>query len=75
MQIHIEEAIENAIKKIGDERENLPYGTDGAVVKVDNIGFREKLGTTYKTPKWAIAYKYPPETKRNKSKRYNMSGR
>ena len=64
---NIEEAIEY-IKKIGDERENLPYGTDGAVVKVDNIGFREKLGTTYKTPKWAIAYKYPPETKETKVK-------
>ena len=64
---NIEEAIEY-IKKIGDERENLPYGTDGAVVKVDNIGFREKLGTTYKTPKWAIAYKYPPERKETKLK-------
>ena len=64
---NIEEAIEY-IKEIGDERENLPYGTDGAVVKVDNIGFREKLGTTYKTPKWAIAYKYPPETKETKVK-------
>lgn len=58
----VEEAIE-AIKKIGDDREDLSFGIDGAVVKVDSLSFREKLGTTYKTPRWAIAYKYPPEQK------------
>ena len=55
--------IEKAIKKIGDDRENLTFGIDGAVVKVDDLKFREILGTTAKTPRWAIAYKYPPETK------------
>lgn len=55
--------VEEAINKIGEERENLSFGIDGAVVKVDSLSFREKLGTTYKTPKWAIAYKYPPEAK------------
>ena len=55
--------VEEAINKIGEDRENLSFGIDGAVVKVDSLSFREKLGTTYKTPKWAIAYKYPPEAK------------
>ena len=61
----IEEAIE-AINKIGEDREKLSFGIDGAVVKVDNLRLREILGTTYKTPKWAIAYKYPPEKKATK---------
>ena len=58
----IDEAI-NGINKIGDERESLSFGIDGAVIKVDNLELREILGTNYKTPKWAIAYKYPPEQK------------
>ena len=58
-----EQEVEEAINKIGEDRENLSFGIDGAVVKVDSLSFREKLGTTYKTPKWAIAYKYPPEAK------------
>lgn len=62
---NIDEAIE-AIKKIGEDREKLSYGIDGAVVKVDNLRLREILGTTYKVPKWAIAYKYPPEKKETK---------
>ena len=57
------EEIENAIKKIGEDRENLTFGIDGAVIKVDDLKFREILGTTAKTPRWAIAYKYPPEKK------------
>ena len=58
----IPEAID-AINKIGEDREKLTFGIDGAVVKVDNLKQRDILGTTYKTPKWAIAYKYPPEAK------------
>ena len=58
----IDEAIE-AIKEIGEDREKLKFGIDGAVVKVDNLEDRKILGTTYKVPKWAIAYKYPPEQK------------
>ena len=58
----IEECI-NAINDIGDNRDDLSFGIDGAVVKVDNLEQREILGTNYKTPKWAIAYKYPPEKK------------
>ena len=51
------------IEKIGENREDLSFGIDGAVVKVDSLSFREKLGSTYKVPRWAIAYKYPPEKK------------
>lgn len=64
---NIEEAIE-AIKKIGEEREKLSFGIDGAVVKVDNLSLREDLGSTSKTPRWAVAYKYPPEKKETKLK-------
>lgn len=59
---NIKEAI-SAIEKIGEERETLSFGIDGAVVKVDNLALRERMGTTSKVPKWAIAYKYPPEKK------------
>lgn len=54
------------IQKIGEDREKLSFGIDGAVVKVDNLHLREILGTTYKVPKWAVAYKYPPEKKETK---------
>jgi len=56
-------SVKKAIEKIGNDRENLNFGIDGAVVKVDEIDLREKIGTTFKTPKWAVAYKYPPEQK------------
>lgn len=56
----------DAIQKIGDARETLPYDIDGAVVKLNSISDRERLGTTIKFPKWAIAYKYPPEEKETK---------
>ena len=55
--------VEKAIKEIGDKRENLDFGIDGAVVKIDDLQIREQLGNTFKTPKWAVAYKYPPEQK------------
>ena len=63
-----EKEVEEAIKKIGNEREKLTFDIDGAVVKVDDLKFREILGTTAKTPRWAIAYKYPPEKKETKLK-------
>ena len=62
---NIDEAIK-AIEKIGQDREKISFGIDGAVVKVDDLALREKIGTTYKTPKWAVAYKYPPEKKETK---------
>ena len=60
---HNMQEVKKAIEKIGEDRENLSFGIDGAVVKIDNLKFREILGTTAKTPRWAIAYKYPPEKK------------
>ena len=55
------EEVIKAINKIGENRNDLTFGIDGAVVKVDDIELREKIGQTAKTPKWAVAYKYPPE--------------
>ncbi len=57
------EEVKKAINKIGEDRESLTFGIDGAVVKVDDLKLREIMGTTSKVPKWAIAYKYPPERK------------
>ena len=51
------------IERINDERMNYPFDIDGAVVKVNSLTDREKLGSTAKCPKWAVAYKYPPEKK------------
>ena len=59
---NVEEVV-NAINKIGEERKDLSFGIDGAVIKVDDLELREKIGSTAKVPKWAIAYKYPPEKK------------
>jgi len=53
----------NAIKHIGDIRFSLDYGLDGAVVKLDDLNLRKEMGMTSKVPRWAVAYKYPPEQK------------
>ncbi len=58
----VEEVIEK-IEEIGNKRGELAFGIDGAVVKVDSFSQREILGSTSKFPKWAEAYKYPPEEK------------
>lgn len=55
-----------AIEEIGNRRGDLDYDIDGAVVKINDFAQREKLGATSKVPKWAIAYKYPPEEKETK---------
>ena len=63
------DTIEDVIKKteeIGDRRGEYDYAIDGAVVKVDSFSSRELLGSTAKYPKWAEAYKYPPEEKTTK---------
>lgn len=60
--------IENEIDKIGEMRGSFSFDIDGAVVKVNDLEDREKLGNTSKTPRWAIAYKYPPEKKATKIK-------
>ena len=51
------------IARINDARMEYPFDIDGAVVKVNSLSDREKLGSTAKCPKWAVAYKYPPERK------------
>lgn len=51
------------VERIGTVRSSLPFDIDGAVVKVDDFTQREALGATSKFPKWAVAYKYPPEEK------------
>ena len=53
----------DAIQKIGDMRGELEYDIDGAVVKLNNLSERSKLGNAIKFPRWAVAYKYPPEVK------------
>ena len=53
----------SAIEKIGTDRPKLSFGIDGAVIKVDDLNLRKIMGQTAKVPKWAIAYKYPPEKK------------
>lgn len=53
----------NRIREIGIEKKNFKYDTDGAVIKVDDFSQRDILGSTSKVPKWAVAYKYPPEEK------------
>ena len=50
-----------AVKQIGDLRPALEYDTDGAVIKVDELSLRERLGSTATAPRWAVAYKYPAE--------------
>lgn len=59
---NIHEAVEN-IKYIGENRDNFSFDIDGAVIKVNNLSDRELLGATAKYPKWAVAFKYPPEEK------------
>ncbi len=51
------------IRAVGEGRENYDYGIDGAVVKLNRLSDRAYLGSTSKAPRWAIAYKYPPEVK------------
>ena len=57
------ETVADIIKCIGETKHSLKYWIDGAVVKVDSLTEREAAGTTGKYPKWAVAYKYPPEEK------------
>lgn len=55
--------IQSAIFELGDQREKYPFDIDGAVVKVNSLSRRSILGETAKFPRWAAAYKYPPEQK------------
>lgn len=61
--------IDDALKRIyeiGEARGSLEYDIDGAVIKVDDFAMRRQLGSTAKFPKWAVAFKYPPEEKQTK---------
>ncbi len=60
------DAVSDMIKHIGELRDDLAYDIDGAVVKENLISRRNELGETANTPKWAVAYKYPPERKLTK---------
>ena len=60
------EEILEQIQKLGDNRMDFPYDIDGAVVKLNNLSDRSILGSTAKCPKWAVAYKYPPEQKKSR---------
>ena len=51
------------ITAIGEDREQFPFDIDGAVIKIDSLSQRQQLGSTAKFPRWAVAYKYPPEKK------------
>lgn len=57
------ESVIAEIERIGQSRGDLPYDIDGAVIKADNIPYREEVGSTSKFPKWAAAFKFPPEEK------------
>lgn len=57
------EDILREIDRLGDTRMEFPFDIDGAVVKLNNLSDRDILGSTAKCPKWAVAYKYPPEQK------------
>ena len=60
------EEILEQIQKLGDGRMDFPYDIDGAVVKLNDLSDRSILGSTAKCPKWAVAYKYPPEQKESR---------
>ena len=60
------QAVQEEIERINDERMAYPFDIDGAVVKVNNLSDRTVLGSTAKFPKWAVAFKYPPEKKPSK---------
>ena len=61
--LHTVEEVLGEIDRLGEERGNYPFDIDGAVVKLDDLAQRDVLGSTAKCPRWAVAYKYPPEQK------------
>ncbi len=56
------------IRWLGENRDTLPYEMDGAVIKINNLAQRRILGSTAKAPRWAVAFKYPPEQKESRVK-------
>lgn len=63
---HNYEEVAEHIRKIGDARDGLPYDIDGVVIKLDSLDARRTVGEGTNTPKWAVAYKFPPEEKETK---------
>ena len=70
---HTADEVWAAIQEIGESRGELPYDIDGAVVKLNSFADRERLGATSKVPRWAIAYKYPPEEKETVLRKIELS--
>ncbi len=70
---HTGEEVWEAIQRIGESRGTLAYDIDGAVVKLNNFSDRERVGETSKVPRWAIAYKYPPEEKETVLRKIELS--
>ena len=62
------ECVVKEVEAFGELRGNLPYETDGAVIKINILKDRDILGSTSKAPRWAVAYKYPPEVKKTRLK-------
>lgn len=60
------DSVAEHVRHLGEMRTELPFDMDGAVIKVDNLNSRITVGEGTSTPKWAVAYKYPPEEKRTK---------
>lgn len=60
---HTADEVVGRIREIGEQRKSLPFDIDGAVVKVNSFALRNEIGSTTKVPKWAVAFKYPPEEK------------
>lgn len=70
---HTASEVMGAIDRIGASRGELPYDIDGAVVKLNSFAQRQALGETSKVPRWAVAYKYPPEEKETKLMNIELS--
>lgn len=66
IKVNSSEDIVSQIEKIGEQRNNFAFDIDGVVIKVDDFEKRDRLGSTSKYPKWAVAYKFPPEEKLTK---------
>ena len=66
VRVHSYDEIIAHIEKLGEMRDSLPYDIDGVVIKIDTLSDRAKIGKGTNTPKWAVAYKFPPEEKQTR---------